>query len=386
MSAGPLSAEQVAGLAGLCNPPPSVPPTASQCYSVSNSLSGTISDNTTYGLMALYNFGRTEDLRRLGAREVRESQHARCRRALSPSAATMLAYVNNDAYAVNKTLEIYWLGGKYALTENLEFTLAYYGYYQDAYATGADAGCSSTISAKCSGELNAVSGLVDYRFTKRFDVYLGSMWTGVRDGTGQRLPQQGHHRHHRGPALQVLKSGDRRHRPGRTQAGPRKRARFVGAAPDQSAAVRPLAEATGDVVLGEAVARVGEDAVGIADLDQLTQVEVGGALRDARRLLHGVGDDHDRVRLAQLIDQILDACGGDRVERRARLVHEDHLRLHRDGARDAQALLLAARQAGAGAAQAVLDLIPQTRRASGSCTRCHRDARGCAPSPWMRGP
>ena len=82
---------------------------------------------------------------------------------------------------------MFWAGGKYALTQNLEFTLAYYGYHQDAYATGAESGCSSIVSSKCSGELNAVSGLVDYRFTKRFDVYLGSMWSGVREWSGQRL-------------------------------------------------------------------------------------------------------------------------------------------------------------------------------------------------------
>ena len=40
--------------------------------------------------------------------------------------------------------------------------------------------------------------------------------------------------------------------------------------------------------------------------------------------------------------------GGDRVERRARLVHQDHLGLDGDGAGDAQALLLAAGEAGAG--------------------------------------
>ena len=57
VSAACLESAQVAGLAGLCNPPPTVPPTASQCYSVSNSLAATVSDNITYGIMALYNFG-----------------------------------------------------------------------------------------------------------------------------------------------------------------------------------------------------------------------------------------------------------------------------------------------------------------------------------------
>ena len=38
-------------------------------------------------------------------------------------------------------------------------------------------------------------------------------------------------------------------------------------------------------------------------------------------------------------------AGGDRVERRARLVHEDDLGLHGDGPGDAEALLLAAGEA-----------------------------------------
>jgi predicted porin len=181
VSASPLSQEQVGGLAGLCNPAPTVPPTASQCYSVSNSLSATVSDNTTYAIMALYNFGAPKIF--AGYEHIKfANPDSPLPQGFITIGGYQLAYVNNDAYAVNKTLEVFWAGGKYALTENLEFTLAYYGYHQDAYATGADSGCSSIVSSKCSGDLNAVSGLVDYRFTKRFDVYLGSMWSGVTNG------------------------------------------------------------------------------------------------------------------------------------------------------------------------------------------------------------
>ena len=42
--------------------------------------------------------------------------------------------------------------------------------------------------------------------------------------------------------------------------------------------------------------------------------------------------------------KLLDLRGGDRIERGARLVHQDHLGLDGDRARDAEALLLAARQ------------------------------------------
>ncbi len=57
--------------------------------------------------------------------------------------------------------------------------------------------------------------------------------------------------------------------------------------------------------------------------------------------------------------QVLDAPGGDRVERRARLVHEDHVRRRGQRAGDAQALLLAARHAERVGLQPVLDLVPQ---------------------------
>jgi hypothetical protein len=48
--------------------------------------------------------------------------------------------------------------------------------------------------------------------------------------------------------------------------------------------------------------------------------------------------------LLELAHQVLDAQRGDRVERRARLVHEDHVGLGGDGPGDAQPLLLAAGQ------------------------------------------
>src|SRR3990170_2908236 len=88
-------------------------------------------------------------------------------------------------------------------------------------------------------------------------------------------------------------------------------------------------------------------------------MEEGGALRYARRLLHGMGDDDNAVILLQLLHQRLDARRGDRIERRAGLVHEDHLRVHGDGAGNTEPLLLAAGKAGAGLVEAVLYLLEQ---------------------------
>src|SRR4051794_21047300 len=102
------------------------------------------------------------------------------------------------------------------------------------------------------------------------------------------------------------------------------------------------AEPAGDVVLGTSVARRGEKLAGLVEFDQLPKVHEGGLVRDARRLLHVVGDDGDGVVLRQFLDQFLDLGGGNRIERRAWLVEQDHLGPHRDGAGDAKPLLLAA--------------------------------------------
>ena len=53
------------------------------------------------------------------------------------------------------------------------------------------------------------------------------------------------------------------------------------------------------------------------------------------------------------------ARGGDRVERRARLVHQDHVGLGGDGAGDAEPLLLAAGEAVGRLLELVLDLVPE---------------------------
>src|SRR4051812_40866547 len=118
-----------------------------------------------------------------------------------------------------------------------------------------------------------------------------------------------------------------------------------------------LPELARDVLLGPRVRRRGEDGLGRGVLDELAGEEERGRVGHARGLLHVLRDDDDREARLEVVDELLDAQRGDRVERRARLVHEDHLGLHGDRAGDAQALLLAAGQADAGLAEPVLDLL-----------------------------
>jgi predicted porin len=168
IAAAPLSAAQVAALPGLG-------------FSPSNSLAATISDNTSFSILALYNL----DVIRFFA----GYEHIRFENPSTPLTSGFddiggykLAFVNNTAFPHDKIQQVFWAGVKYKVIPDVELTAAYYGYKQNAYGTGAVAGCSSAIDATCSGSLDAISFDADWRLSKRFDAYAGVMYTGVHDG------------------------------------------------------------------------------------------------------------------------------------------------------------------------------------------------------------
>src|SRR5450830_86892 len=119
------------------------------------------------------------------------------------------------------------------------------------------------------------------------------------------------------------------------------------------------AEATGYIILGAAIVRRRKHARRFAVLDQLAEIHERGEVGHARGLLHVVGDDGDGIVVLEPVDELFDLGGGDRVERRTRLIEQDYLRPNRDRARDAQPLLLAAGQREPVGAELVLDLFPQ---------------------------
>src|SRR3954464_2009265 len=132
------------------------------------------------------------------------------------------------------------------------------------------------------------------------------------------------------------------------------------------------------VLLRALVAGLGEDDVGRPVLDQLPVEHERSGVGHASGLLHVVRDDDDRVALLEVGDELLDLQRRDRIEGRARLLHEEDLGLDGDRAGDAQALLLAAGEPDAGLAEAVLDLLPQPRSAQRLLDALARVAPGAA--------
>jgi predicted porin len=175
VSVGTLSAAQLATLPALN-------------LSSQNSVSGTISDNASYGVMASYALAPVLPV--LPVTVYGGFQHITYMNPSIPLApgfddigGYVLGAVNNTAYAKNdKQLNVYWLGARYSVTPQFTAAIAYYGEKQFAYAAGADAGCSTTVAGSCSGNFNALSVSLDYHFTKRFDSYAGAMWSNVSHG------------------------------------------------------------------------------------------------------------------------------------------------------------------------------------------------------------
>jgi predicted porin len=164
----PLSAAQVTDLPALG-------------FSSSNSLAATISDNTTFGLMAMYSFAPLKFY--AGYENIKFANPETPLAAGFNVAAYTLAFVNNNAYAHEKILQVYWAGAKYQVDANLDLTVAYYGYHQSNYATTvATAGCTTSVSATCSGELRDFSFDAVYKLSKRFDAFAGVMYSGVVNG------------------------------------------------------------------------------------------------------------------------------------------------------------------------------------------------------------
>jgi predicted porin len=171
VAAGTLSTKQLAALPALN-------------LSSQNSVAGTISDNNSYGIMVSYAVAPVPVTLYGGFQHITYMNPSI---PLAPGFDDIGGYklgaVTNTAYAdADKILKVYWAGLRYAVTPQFTAVIAYYGEKQDAFATGADAGCSTNASSKCSGNFNAVSVSLDFHFTKRFDAYAGAMWSQVTDG------------------------------------------------------------------------------------------------------------------------------------------------------------------------------------------------------------
>jgi len=96
---------------------------------------------------------------------------------------------DNDAFTTPKVLQFVWTGAKYELPWALSFTAAYYHVNQNSYvADGAACTAGGASKSQCAGTYDQGSFLVDYAFTKHFDVYAGITYAIVKNGLASGFP------------------------------------------------------------------------------------------------------------------------------------------------------------------------------------------------------
>jgi len=147
-----------------------------------NTVAATVSDNQTYGVMASYAlqnwkfFGGYENI-------TFNNPNNPYVNGQDIEGGYKIVVATATPYPKAKVYDYWWVGVKWTVLPQLDLAAGYYEYTQNAYAaTGPDVGCSTKANSKCSGSYKAASFLADYRFTKRFDGYFGTIWSGVYNG------------------------------------------------------------------------------------------------------------------------------------------------------------------------------------------------------------
>jgi len=156
------------------------PLTAAQNAIRPGTLSGTVSDDTSFMVTASYKFKTIPLKLYFGFEDI---WYANPETPLPQGAGTIggyiLGFVNNNAYNTKKNVQVYWGGAKYYITPDLYLAAAYYLTHQDDYS---HTGCYSASSGSCAGDLQAVSVVLDYKINRYFDTYLGAMYSRVDGG------------------------------------------------------------------------------------------------------------------------------------------------------------------------------------------------------------
>ena len=191
ITATSLTAAQVAALPALG-------------YSASNSLAATISDNTTYALMASY---KIDPLKFFAG-----YMHIKYANPDTPLSAGftdigdyVLAFVTNNAYNnVEDRAGVLDRRSLHRHSPSRPDRGLLRRIIRTPTAPASRRAARPSAHSACSGSLEAFSFDADYRFNKHFDAYVGAMYSGVHDGVASGYLYTTNINPTRRRALQVL--------------------------------------------------------------------------------------------------------------------------------------------------------------------------------------
>jgi predicted porin len=110
--------------------------------------------------------------------------------------------INNRFYNTHRITQLAWVGARYALTDSLNISGAFYHEWQNDFIGGSVVNqsavnptgftCSqvSTVSSRCQGTRDSASVLLDWKFAPKWDTYLAQLYSrntgGLDNGFLQR--------------------------------------------------------------------------------------------------------------------------------------------------------------------------------------------------------
>ncbi len=84
----------------------------------------------------------------------------------------------------DKVMQVFWFGARYAVTDSVDVTVAYYRYNQNNFQNLAICGTNPRGDASCAGNMNAASALIDWKVAPKWDLYLGTFFSEFNGGLG----------------------------------------------------------------------------------------------------------------------------------------------------------------------------------------------------------
>jgi predicted porin len=167
------------------------PLTAAQVTTVNSSgintglgaVAGTVSDNTVFQVAAKYTIGPVKLFAGYEHIDFANPNNPLAAGAFIEGGYTV-AVPNNINFTTDKILQVFWAGAKYSVRPDIDLAVAYYHENQNSFvnASNPTGTCSTSAASSCSGSLDAVSFVADWRFARHFDAYAGIMWSQVQNG------------------------------------------------------------------------------------------------------------------------------------------------------------------------------------------------------------
>ena len=178
VSAAPLSTVQVNML------------TASTVPVGLGAVAATISDNTVFQVAAKYTIGPWKLFAGYEHIDFANPNNPLAAGAFIEGGYTVFAPTNTN-FTTDKILQVFWAGARYSVRPDLDLAAAYYHENQNSFvnASNPTGTCTTAAASSCSGSLDAVSFVADWRFAKHFDAYAGIMWSQVQNGLANGFAQ-----------------------------------------------------------------------------------------------------------------------------------------------------------------------------------------------------